>query len=398
MSLPPSSSSANDPPLPTANPTTTTTSGSRSNRPQSSVWTSRQSSRRGLTPISTASSGQARRPSSSESPSRAAFSPTNLTFNTAAVAANRQVTSRQSSTSSNNSIVSPPGSSHATGQLHSGNRSRAVTSAGSPRLASSLASLSSTAQPAGGASGSGTGGSRLVRHSPSLSLSTTASPVSSSAPHSAGGSGQLTSLLVTQLNILLSTLKESNYDTQAEKIRNLVDDNGMEVFTTFFRRLLQSNASTIFPSSARPPAPADTAGQYKLLVEEMAKVSRDPKQAERIAQSLDSNDSEVLRDFDLSTFVDQLRLSPIAKVGLVLPLRQASKPDLRSKGRSESKVIQGTLKLTCDRCSRRHTHKQLPALFPSPFTTSTTNHRTSRRCLARSPCYTNRATDPRPPT
>ena len=131
---------------------------------------------------------------------------------------------------------------------------------------------------------------------------------------------------------MLSTLKESNYDTQAEKIRNLVDDNGMEVFTTFFRRLLQSNASTIFPSSARPPAATDTAGQYKLLVEEVTKVSRDPQQAERIAQSLDSNESDLLRDFDLSTFIDHFRLNAIAKIALVLPIRQASKPDLRSKG------------------------------------------------------------------
>ena len=138
--------------------------------------------------------------------------------------------------------------------------------------------------------------------------------------------------MATQLNILLSTLRESNFETQAEKIRNLVDDNGMEVFTTFFRRLLQSNASTIFPSSARPPAATDTAGQYKLLADEMAKISRDPQQAERIAQSLDTNESELFRDFDLSTFIDHFRLNSIAKVALVLPIRTVSKPDLRSKG------------------------------------------------------------------
>jgi CCR4-NOT transcription complex subunit 1 len=165
-------------------------------------------------------------------------------------------------------------------------------------------------------------------------LSTAASPVSSTGPHSAGGLGQITSLVVTQLNILLSTIKENNFEAQAEKIRNLVDDSGMEVFTTFFRRLLQSNASTIFPGSARPPAATETSGQYKLLADEMGKVSRDPQQAEKIAQSLDTNESELFRDFDLSTFIDHFKLNPIVKVALVLPIRLASKPDLRTKGTS----------------------------------------------------------------
>ncbi|KAK3724076.1 CCR4-NOT core subunit cdc39 [Vermiconidia calcicola] len=330
MSLPPSSSPANDS-LPSANPTTSS-SGSRSTRPPSSAWntsSTRQSSRRGLTPISTASTGETRPGSSSDSPLRAAFvSPTSLTFNSAAVGVNRQVTSRQSSVSSTNSLASPPGSGHASGQYHGGSRSRAVTSASSPRLASSIASLSSASQPGGSGVG---GGSRLVRHSPSLSLSNTTPCVSSTGPHSAGGLGQLTSLVITQLNILLSTIKENNFEAQAEKIRSLVDDNGMEVFTTFFRRLLQSNASTIFPGSARPPAATDTSGQHKLLAEEMAKLSRDLQQAEKIAQSLDTNESELFRDFDLSTFIDHFRLNPVAKVALVLPIRMASKPELRSK-------------------------------------------------------------------
>ena len=162
-----------------------------------------------------------------------------------------------------------------------------------------------------------------------MSLSAVTSPPTAPV---GGGVSPLTSLVVTQLNILLSTVRESNYDTQTEKIRNLVDDGSMEVFTAFFRRLLQSNASNIFTSSARPPATTDTIGQYKLLVEEVNKVVRDPQQPERIAQSLDTHESDLSRDFDLSTFVDHFRLNPIAKVALVQPIRSASKPDLRSKG------------------------------------------------------------------
>lgn len=103
----------------------------------------------------------------------------------------------------------------------------------------------------------------------------------------------------------------------------------MEVFTQYFRRLLQSNASAIFPSHARS---AENAGSYQLLVTEMQKILQEPHQAEKISHSLDTSDGELFRDFDLSGFMDHFRLDPVAKVALALPCRTASKPDLRSKG------------------------------------------------------------------
>jgi len=139
-------------------------------------------------------------------------------------------------------------------------------------------------------------------------------------------------LLVTQLNILLSTIKQNNFELQAEKIRRLVDDNDMELFPTYFRRLLQSNASTIFPSSARPSAAADSAGSYQMLVQEMQKILVEPQQAEKIAQSLDTSDGELFRDFDLLTFIEHFRLDQISKVALALACRTVTKPELRAKG------------------------------------------------------------------
>jgi CCR4-NOT transcription complex subunit 1 len=146
----------------------------------------------------------------------------------------------------------------------------------------------------------------------------------------------LTSLILTQLNILLSTLKEvsdrKKWETQAEKIRKLIHDSGMELHAPFFRRMLLSNASSIFPGAPRAPASTENAGTYPLLVEEMSKLLKEPSQANNIAQALDSNDGDLFRDFDLSTFVEHFRLDPVAKVALVLACRSLSKPDLRSKG------------------------------------------------------------------
>lgn len=333
MNLPPPPSSADDSSLANTHPATS--SGSRASRLHSPVWNSRQPSRRVLTPISTSAQGHDRPQRLSDSPSRAAFSPTTSSFHHPASSVSRQAPSRQSSTSSSTSLASPTGAGHAIGLFHANNRTRAPTSSGSPRLSSSLANASTASQLAGTSSNSGTAPLRFTKHSPSASISAVGSPTSSSAPHSSGGPGQLTSLLTTQLNILLSTLKESNYESQSGKIKSLVDDNGMEVFVTFFRRLLQSNASAIFPGSTRPQAASENGGQYKLLTEEIAKVSREPHQAEKIAQSLDTNESDLFRDFDLSAFIDHFRLNAIAKVALVLPIRTLSKPDLRLKGTSE---------------------------------------------------------------
>jgi CCR4-NOT transcription complex subunit 1 len=145
---------------------------------------------------------------------------------------------------------------------------------------------------------------------------------------------------VTQLNILLSTIKDDSdrvkWETQADKIRKLVHDSGMELFTTYFRRLLQSNASTIFSSTPRAPAAGDNAGSYQLLLEEIQKLSREPQQADKIAQSLDTSDGELYRDFDLAALIDHFRLDPVAKISLVQSCRTSAKADLRSKGRCPS--------------------------------------------------------------
>ncbi|KAF2724551.1 Not1-domain-containing protein [Polychaeton citri CBS 116435] len=302
---------------------TTTTTATAAGQ---SAAASRQPSRRGLTPISTVNSAQARVANPLDSPARTALSPTGFAFNQPASAAvNRQGTSRHSSTSSNQSIVSPS-ANYATSSFHSSQRSRTFTTSGSPRLASSAANpISQSGRESG---------SRLARHSPSLPVSTVGSPVSAGTG-GVGGTGQLTSLVITQLNILLSTIKDlkadkdrPKWEVQAEKIWRLVESNGMEVHLQYLRRLLQGNVSTVF-GGARPST--DGNGSYHLLVAEMQKISQDSQQAEKIAQALDSNEGDMFRDFDLATFVDHFGLDPIAKLAVILPLRTASKPDLRTK-------------------------------------------------------------------
>lgn len=312
----------------------------RSTRSQQSPWqatSARQFTRRGLTPISTASSGQPLPSSATSSPSRATFSPSRLDAGQTASIVNRQVASRQSSTSSTHSFGGIPAAGqqqhYALATSLSGPRSRTVTTGSSSRVTSPIAGVSSLSQ----AGNVGVGASRFSRHSPSISLSTVGSPVSSTGPYSASGlSGQLTSLVVTQLNILLSTLKDdgdsAKWQAQVEKIQRLVEDNGMEVFPQYFRRLLQNNAAAIFPGSARQSADTGTAGNYQLLLQEMQKITIEAHQASKIAEALDTNEGDLFRDFDLYALVDHFRLDPLARVTLALACKKASKADLRSKG------------------------------------------------------------------
>lgn len=191
---------------------------------------------RGLPPISTAPAA------SSQSPSRAAFSPTS-----SHPLATRQILSRDSSASSSSSLFSP--------LLSSSQHHQPRTAAASPHLASVAGHPSTAHSGAGAGIGAAGGGSSrptsrlFARPSPSLSISTsTNNPTSphSTGPQSAGPSSQLTSLVTTQLNILLSTLKENKdrakWEAQVDKIAKVC---------TFRRQSMVCNMLTRFCLAGR---------------------------------------------------------------------------------------------------------------------------------------------------
>jgi len=103
----------------------------------------------------------------------------------------------------------------------------------------------------------------------------------------------------------------------------------MEVFTKYFRRLLQGNAPQIFPGINRN---VENAGNYQLLVQEMQKVSQSYEQAQKIAETVESSEGDIFRDFDLSTFIDHFKLDPLAKTALALAFKGLQRPDLKTKG------------------------------------------------------------------
>ncbi|QPG94506.1 hypothetical protein C2857_006248 [Epichloe festucae Fl1] len=170
-------------------------------------------------------------------------------------------------------------------------------------------------------------------HSPHSShagiLSAGASPSTSSPT----GTNSLTKIVIAQVYLLLSTIKEdpsdlTKFDTQAEQLKKLIDDNGMEIFTKYFTRLVAGNASQIFPGLNRQ---GTGPGNYHILVNEIRKISHDADQASKIAESVESGTEDIFRDFDLSTFMEHFKLDALEKTLLALAFKTGSRPDLKTK-------------------------------------------------------------------
>ncbi|KAF2016173.1 Not1-domain-containing protein [Aaosphaeria arxii CBS 175.79] len=298
---------------------------------------SRQHQNPRLDPISTAFA-QEQRNTPSPSASRQGFSPITSNFPSLPSATARNISSRKSSAASSTSSPFSPlnaGQQPPASQLLS-SRARIIAPQSSSHLASSAAALPTASQGGGGTSSSGGGASKLARASPSLSTSSTVgSPNASTNPAGSAPTQNLSRIVIAQVFLLLSQFgavkddkDKAKWDTQTEQIRKLVDSNGMEVFSKYFRRLLQNNAAQVFPTGGRT---VDPNGSYQILVSEMQKLRKDPEQAARIAESIDSNEGDLFRDFDLSTFVSHFQLDPIEKTALALECRVANKSDLKTK-------------------------------------------------------------------
>ncbi|GAP91290.1 putative CCR4-Not complex component [Rosellinia necatrix] len=173
-----------------------------------------------------------------------------------------------------------------------------------------------------------------LTHSPHPSqtgpLSAGASP-STSSP-TTGNNSSLTKIVVAQVYLLLSSINKdkdrAKWELQIDQLNKLLDDHGMEVFSRYFTRLVASNASQIFPGLNRA---ASNSGNYSLLVGEMAKISHDLDQASKIAESIETANEDIFRDFDLSTFMEHFKLDALEKTILALAFKFGSRTDLKTK-------------------------------------------------------------------
>ncbi|KAL8767504.1 MAG: hypothetical protein Q9209_006011 [Squamulea sp. 1 TL-2023] len=327
---------------------TTRSSGVRQLKSQQSAWglpPPGTSARRGLTPLSTDLGSSSLETSNRPGPNTASSSPFASTFSSILSSSSRSNTNRATYSPSPSSAYPPLQSGSQQAQAAPSllsPRSRAITPSSTSNLPSSAAA-SSTASQGGGGSGGGGGGSRNQTFSPSLSQPNLSSPTTNTfdrsllqAPASSAlglsGSSSVSKIVVTQVFILLGSITEkegkAKWESQAEAIHKLVESNGMEVFSKYFRRLLSGNLPQIFPGVNRN---VENPGNYQLLVQEMEKITQDPLQASKIAEIIDTSEGDIYRDFDLSTFMEHFKLDPLATTLLASAFLRVSKTDLHTK-------------------------------------------------------------------
>ncbi|KAH6982099.1 CCR4-Not complex component, Not1-domain-containing protein [Ilyonectria sp. MPI-CAGE-AT-0026] len=173
-----------------------------------------------------------------------------------------------------------------------------------------------------------TGSSHSPHPSQAAILSAGASPSASSPT----GTNSLTKIVVAQVYLLLSTIKEdkdrAKWELQVDQLKKLIDEHGMEVFSKYFTRLVAGNAPQIFPGLNRP---VSNPGNYHILVGEMRKIAHDAEQASKIAESIESGTEDIFRDFDLSTFMEHFKLDALEKTLLALAFKIGSRGDLKTK-------------------------------------------------------------------
>ncbi|THG98906.1 hypothetical protein EW026_g3357 [Hermanssonia centrifuga] len=123
-------------------------------------------------------------------------------------------------------------------------------------------------------------------------------------------------IVKAQIVFLLSTLTEENFERNQVEIRSLSEQHGIDTYLHFIRRLILYYNSRI--TSASSPTPSDTSSSltFRLLVQEVQRLARDPFLADRFRDGIDRGEGDAFRNFDLVRFADRVGLRPLERLVL----------------------------------------------------------------------------------
>ncbi|KAG7086666.1 hypothetical protein E1B28_002606 [Marasmius oreades] len=130
---------------------------------------------------------------------------------------------------------------------------------------------------------------------------------------SAPNSTNIHTIVKAQIVFLLSTLTEDNFERNQLEIRSLSEQHGIETYLHFIRRLIvhsHSNSSSTLT--------------FRLLTQEIHRISRDPFLADRFRDGIDKGEGEIFRHFDLVRFLDRVSLRPLERLVLAASIASGS--------------------------------------------------------------------------
>ncbi|KAL2315151.1 CCR4-Not complex subunit Not1 [Schizosaccharomyces pombe] len=161
----------------------------------------------------------------------------------------------------------------------------------------------------------------------SSSTSESGHPISLDSKTPPPNDSKIESIVKAQILFLLSTLREDQYDTKLEQIRQLINKNAPRVYHHFLRRLIQGNSYRIFGTGKS----SDGLATYKLLLDELKSLTKSWVMAKRFSDAISGSDSEVFEDFDIEAFLDHFQFSPLERTNLLIGLTTSVKPTLAKK-------------------------------------------------------------------
>ena len=107
------------------------------------------------------------------------------------------------------------------------------------------------------------------------------------------------------------------------------EQHGLDTYLHFIRRLIVHSHSRLSSSSSPASLDPSSALTFRLLVEEVQRLARDPFLADRFRDGVDKGDGEAFRNFDLTRFADKVGLRPLER--LVLASSIAAAPNASRK-------------------------------------------------------------------
>ncbi|EJT98519.1 Not1-domain-containing protein [Dacryopinax primogenitus] len=154
-------------------------------------------------------------------------------------------------------------------------------------------------------------------------MSSAQSPGTSSGRELRDNSSYLT-VVRAQINFVVSTLSEENFDRNSNEIRSLCDQHGPEVEIHVIRSLIR--VCGLDPAAPLP---------FRLLSQEVRRLARVPSKAGRFREAVERGEGDVFRVFDFSKFVNAVHLSALEKVILAAHVAASvSRSDLAIQGKA----------------------------------------------------------------
>ncbi|KLO12020.1 Not1-domain-containing protein [Schizopora paradoxa] len=125
-------------------------------------------------------------------------------------------------------------------------------------------------------------------------------------------------IVKAQIVFLLSTLTEENFEQNQLQIRTLSEQHGLNTYLHFIRRMIVQAQARLSNSTTPTPTHFDPQIQltFRLLVQEIQRLSRDPFLADRFREGVDKGEGELFRHFDLVRFVERVNLRPLERLVL----------------------------------------------------------------------------------